>query len=109
MARPREWVDGKVKQQAGNLPGKSNESNLISVVGTLNSQLIACKEELNSVNNIQEEEEKKYMQLKASYVECTIPVWYCYPKSAHNDIPIPMSKHRFSNREHDTTGWHWRE
>ena len=44
---------------------KSNESNLISVIRTLNSHLIACKEELNSVNKLQEEEEQTYMQLKA--------------------------------------------
>jgi len=48
---------------------KSNESNLISVIGTLNHQLIACKEELNSVKNLREAEEQKQMQLKASYVE----------------------------------------
>ena len=68
---------------------KSNESNLISVVGTLNSQLIACKEGHNSVNNLREDEEQKYMQLKASYVECTITVWYQYPESACNNILCP--------------------
>jgi len=75
------WQSKTVSRKSAGI--NSNESNLISsVIGTLNSQLFACKEELNSVNNLREEEEQKYhaMQLEASLIHRTyyLLAWYQY-------------------------------